>query len=120
MFIKYDNIDTDRVVDVRSRKEFSEGRLFKYNLPVINEKEHAALKKFYPSAFFIIVASMYRNREDIKEGFDYVSDFKKKPFIIACSRGRLRSPLMYMYARLLGYDCKVLWNGIKPHLKASK
>ena len=42
--------------------------------------------------------------------------YSQNPYIIiACSRGRLRSPIIYIYAKIIGIKkCKILLGGIKP------
>lgn len=54
-----------------------------------------------------------KNRERIKELLIKISNNKNEEVIIACSRGRLRSPITYIYARLIGIKCRILWGGLK-------
>lgn len=117
MFIKYENIKSEKVIDVRTESEFKSMNLFPYNIPIINETQHNKIKLFYPTALFIIAWSIFRQRELIKESLLNISNDGEHPIIVACSRGRLRSPLTYLYAKYLGLDCKVLTKGIKHHFK---
>ena len=113
MFIKFEDINNRKLIDVRTKSEFLEMNMTQYNIPVINEKQHQRIKKFYPLAIFIIVKSIMKNRERIKELLIKISNNKNEEGIIACSRGRLRSPITYIYARLIGINCRILWGGLK-------
>lgn len=113
MFIKFDDINNRKLIDVRTKSEFLDMNMTKYNIPVINEEQHLRIKRFYPLAIFIIVKSIIKNREGIKELLIEVSNNKSEEVIIACSRGRLRSPITYIYARLIGIKCRILWGGLK-------
>ena len=113
MFIKFEYINNRKLIDVRTKSEFLEMNMTQYNIPVINEKQHQRIKKFYPLAIFIIVKSIMKNRERIKELLIKISNNKNEEVIIACSRGRLRSPITYIYARLIGIKCRILWGGLK-------
>lgn len=113
MFIKFEDINNRKLIDVRTKSEFLEMNMTQYNIPVINEKQHQRIKKFYPLAIFIIVKSIMKNRERIKELLIKISNNKNEEVIIACSRGRLRSPITYIYARLIGIKCMILWGGLK-------
>ena len=113
MFIKFEDINNRKLIDVRTKSEFLEMNMTQYNIPVINEKQHQRIKKFYPLAIFIIVKSIMKNRERIKELLIKISNNKNEEVIIACSRGRLRSPITYIYARLIGIKCRILWVGLK-------
>lgn len=113
MFIAFKDITTEKTVDVRTECEFKKMPLFKYNIPIINEKEHALVKKIYPIAFIIIYRGLRLRRKQIKEDLLKISENGKCKLVIGCSRGRLRSPVMYFYARSLGIECKVLSRGLK-------
>lgn len=113
MFIKFEDINNRKLIDVRTKSEFLEMNMTQYNIPVINEKQHQRIKKFYPLAIFIIVKSIMKNRERIKELLIKISNNKNEEVIIACSRGRLRSPITYIYARLIVIKCRILWGGLK-------
>ena len=45
MFIKLENITTEKGVDVRTKEEFERNSVFKYNIPIIDKYEHARIKK---------------------------------------------------------------------------
>lgn len=113
MFIKLEDIKDEITIDVRTEIEFQEMPLFQYNIEIINVKEHKQIKKFYPTATFIIFNSLFKKRKLIKKELLLLSENKTKKLVFGCSRGRLRSPAMYIYGRLLGIDCKILKNGIK-------
>ena len=42
---------------------------------------------------------------------------KKLRILIGCSQGRLRSPAVWLYARFLGIDAKILQYGIKHYVE---
>lgn len=114
MFIKFKDITNEITIDVRTRSEFNNMKLFKYNIPVINEYDHMRIKTFYPLAIPIILISLYRNRNYIKRNLLLLSENGKLPIVIGCSRGRLRSPIVFLYAKLIGIkNCKILFGGIK-------
>ncbi|MGL4848805.1 MAG: hypothetical protein ACRC28_07720 [Clostridium sp.] len=118
IFIKYDNITNEETIDVRSKSEFNQMHLFKYNLPIINEIQHKKIKCFYPCALFIIINSLLKNKSYFREQLLKISNNKQKPIIIACSRGRLRSPIVFLYAKILRIpNCKILLGGLKPIYK---
>lgn len=115
--IKYKDIkDTDICIDVRTKEEFNKMKLFKYNIPIINKAEHDLLKKHIYLAIPIIASGLFKNKKLIKRDLKYYYENNNKGrLVIACSQGRLRSPFVYFYAKLLGYDAKILKYGIKPH-----
>lgn len=117
MFIKYHKIKDERVIDVRTITEFKTNSLFSYNIPIINESEHKLIKKFYPMAFYIIIKSLLKNKSYIRYELLRISSNGDLPLVIGCSRGRLRSPVVCIYAIILGIKCKVLYKGIKPLVK---
>lgn len=119
MFISYKNINNRTLIDVRTKTEFIKMNMCDYNIPIINEKQHRKIKEFYPTAFFIICYGIYKNRMEIKRKLLLYSNNREDEVILACSRGRLRSPITYLYARLLGIKCKVLWGGLKRRYQLS-
>lgn len=117
MFIKYHDIKDERVIDVRTITEFKTNSLFSYNIPIINESEHKLIKKFYPMAFYIIIKSLLKNKFYIKNELLRISSNGTIPLVLCCSRGRLRSPVVCIYAMSLGIKCEILYKGIKPLLQ---
>lgn len=117
MFIRYKNIGSQRLIDVRTPREFVNDRLFPISIPVIFGEQYAKIKRFYPCAFFVILLGMIKDKNRLKARLLDESNYKTKPIILACSRGRLRSPMMCIYARMLGIDAKVLWGGVKGQLR---
>lgn len=117
MFINYEDIQTDDItIDVRTSEEFLNKTIFESNIPIINKKEHQKLKKIPFLAIPIILNSLRKNRYEIMYQIYFFSYFGKRRLIFGCSKGRLRSPIMYLYARLLGVDAKVLKKGIKTYI----
>ncbi|MGL4773152.1 MAG: hypothetical protein ACRC2K_06240 [Clostridium sp.] len=117
MFVKFEHINGRKIIDVRTETEFLKMNMTEYNVPIINERDHQRIKAFYPLAIFIITIGIIKNRESIKRRLVEVSNNKQEEIIIACSRGRLRSPITYIYARYIGIRCKVLWGGLKNRYK---
>lgn len=113
MFIKYEHIKDEVLIDCRTEKEFRSMPLFDKNIPIINENEHLIIKRFYPCALFVITYGLIKRRKYIKKKLIEYSSGGEKKVIIACSRGRLRSPIMYLYAKYLNIDAKVLSRGIR-------
>ena len=114
MFIDYEDIQKEDItIDVRTIEEFNSMPLFKHNIPLINKEEHDRLKKRIYLAIPIILKSFIKNKEEIKKQLLFFSYHGKKRVIIGCSRGRLRSPIIYFYAKKLGINAKILNKGIK-------
>ncbi|MGG7079485.1 hypothetical protein [Clostridium sardiniense] len=114
MFIRFENITDEITIDVRTVSEFNNMRLFQYNIPIINEADHIKIKSFYPLAIPIILVSLYRNKNYIKKRLMTLSNNGAYPIVIGCSRGRLRSPIVFLYAKFIGVKkCKILFGGIK-------
>lgn len=113
MFIRFEDIKDEVRIDVRTKSEFKQMNLFENNIPVINEKEHRIIKKIYPIAFIVIGYGLYKRKSYIKRKLLELSNNGELKIVIACSRGRLRSPVVYMYAKYLRIDCKVVSRGLK-------
>lgn len=115
MFIKYEDIeDLDVTIDVRTKKEYENMKFFVYNIPIINEDDYIFLKKHVYLAIPIVLKGLVKNNKAIKQQLYKLSKDKKYRIILGCSQGRLRSPIMYLYAKCLGINAKVLKGGIKP------
>ena len=67
MFIKFENINGRKIIDVRTKSEFLIMNMTKYNIPVIDELQHQRIKSFYPLAIFIISIGIIKNRKKIKK-----------------------------------------------------
>lgn len=113
MFVRFKNLNGRKLIDVRTRTEFLKMNMTQYNIPIIDEKQHQKIKNFYPTALFIISIGIVNNSKEIKRLLLNISNNKKDEIVLACSRGRLRSPITYIYARCIGIKCKVLWGGLK-------
>lgn len=110
--IKYEDITNEITIDVRTKEQYLENKILQYNIPIMNKKEHDFLKKYLLIAEIIIIISMLRNIKQIKSELLEKSYSKKNKIVIGCSKGRLRSPTMWAYAKLLGIDAKVLQGGV--------
>lgn len=117
MFIKLEEITDERTIDVRTKEEFEKMPLLEYNVPIINAKEHQKIKKMYPLAFIIIYLCLRKRKGEVREALLEISENAKYPLVIGCSRGRLRSPYVYFYAKSMGIECKILSRGIKRHFE---
>lgn len=104
--------EDDILIDVRSAEEFNRFSTSNINIPVINKKLHNKLKKMYPLAIPIIAYGLYKDREKIKRNILQHKDGSKR-IVFMCSRGRLRSPFMFFYAKAIGIKSKVLFRGVK-------
>lgn len=111
--------DEERVsIDVRSYEESSSMPLLKHTVPVINKEEHTFLHKHLYLAAVIVFYGLYKNRKHIKEQLVYLSNNGNSKILIGCSKGRLRSPAVWLYARFLGIDAKILKNGIRSYVNS--
>ena len=110
--IKYEDITNETTVDVRTKEQYIENKILKNNIPIINKQEHDFLHRHLFWAEVIILYVMIKNIKTIKKQLIEVSDNKKNKLVIGCSKGRLRSPTMWAYAKLLGIDAKVLEGGV--------
>lgn len=115
IFTDINDIEYNRKsIDVRSHEEHLSSPILRYNVPVINKAQHDFLHRYLILAFAVILYGFFQNRRYIKHQLLKISRNKKDKLLIACSKGRLRSPIIWIYARFLGIDCKILKNGIKP------
>ncbi|CEH34472.1 hypothetical protein [Romboutsia lituseburensis] len=110
--IKYEDIKDEITVDVRTKEQYSENNVFKYNIPIMTKEEHDFLHRHLFWAEVIVIYGMIKNIKEITKDLIRVSHNKTKALIIGCSKGRLRSPTMWAYAKLIGINAKVLENGI--------
>ena len=115
MFIDFKDIKhTDVTIDVRTKQEFENMTLLSYNVSIIDEEDYKLLKKHIYLAIPIILKGLFKKKREIAEQLHELSHYRRYRLIIGCSQGRLRSPIMYLYARYLGIDAKILKGGIKP------
>lgn len=110
--IDYKDISNEVTIDVRTKEEYLKNGRLDYNIEIITKREHEFLHKHLFWAEIIILYGMIKNLKYIKSQLINLSHDKEKPVIIGCSKGRLRSPTMWIYAKMLGIDAKVLRGGI--------
>ena len=116
MYIKYEDIKpNDVTIDVRTKEEYESMTLLEHNLPVISREEHQLLKKRIYLTIPIVLKGFFKNKSILKNRLHELSHYRRYRLIIGCSQGRVRSPIVYFYAKYLGIDAKVLKGGIKPH-----
>lgn len=120
MFIRYEDIKDEKIVDVRTTLEHKLTPFTKYSIPIIEIEEYLKIKKFYPMAFYVVLKGILKRRKFIKSRLFMISRNRKKTLVLVCSKGRLRSVMLYFYVRFLGIKCKILYKGIKPLLKSSE
>lgn len=116
IFTNLNNNENRITLDVRSVEEYQLMPLLEYNIPVINKNQHSFLHKHLYLAGLIVFYGLFINRKSIKDDLLKISNNKKYKILIGCSKGRLRSPAVCLYAKYLGIDAKILKDGIKPHL----
>lgn len=112
----YVNINgtSDRIcVDARTREEFILMNFYENNIPVINKETHYILRKCKILAPVLLTYSILKNKKEIDEALMRLSKNKTQALAFACSKGRLRSPSICIYARLKGIDARVVKGGIK-------
>lgn len=110
--IDYNEITDEITVDTRTKEEYSKTQVLNYNIPIITKEEHEFLHRYLLIAEIVILYGLFRNIKNIKKELIKISKNKKNKLVIGCSKGRLRSPTMWAYAKLLGIDAKVLKGGI--------
>ena len=110
--IKYEDISDEIIIDTRTKEEYIKNKILKYNIPIITKKEHDFLHKYLLIAELVIIYGMIKNIKNIKQQLIEISNNKQDKIVVACSKGRLRSPTMWIYAKILGIDAKVLKGGI--------
>lgn len=110
--IKYEDITSEVTIDVRTNEEYLKRQILKYNVPIICKPEYEFLHRHLFWAEVIILYGMLKNIKLIKPRLIELSNNKKDALVIGCSKGRLRSPTMWIYAKLIGINAKVLKGGI--------
>ncbi|WLD27643.1 hypothetical protein CDIFMA2_15250 [Clostridioides difficile] len=118
--IKHSEIVDEVVVDVCTSIEYGSIAKLEHNISVINEKEYDFLHRYKPIAGIVVLYGLIKNHKKIKDRLLSISDNNSKKIIIACSRGRLRSPIVWMYSKYLKIDSKVLMDGIHSLKNNSK
>lgn len=110
--IKYNDITDEVTIDARTEDQYNSYKILQYNIPIINKVQYDFLHKHLIIAELVIIYGLLKNKKRIKLNLLKISNNKKYKIIIACSEGRLRSPTLWAYAKLLGIDAKVLDGGI--------
>ena len=109
--IQYNNITNEVCIDVRTKEQFLQSPILKNNIPVINSKQHKFLHRHKFFAEIIILYGLFINLKYIKSELLRLSNNKTSKVVIGCSKGRLRSPTVWAYAKLIGINAKVLMYG---------
>ena len=110
--IKYKDITDEITIDVRTEDQYNDNKKLQYNIPIINKIEYDFLHKYLIIAEIVIIYGLLKNLKKIKSDLLRMSNDKKSKIVIACSRGRLRSPTLWAYAKYLGINAKVLDGGV--------
>lgn len=114
-------LPTDLVLDIRSVEEFEKGSLTEYNVPVIKQSDRGFCYRYTPLVFWVIGNGLLKNKDRICEFIETKCEGNHR-VIVACSRGRLRSPIVWLYLKRKYTDMefKVLRKGIKGYLENMK
>lgn len=117
--IKYHDITDEITIDARTIEQYKSEKKLQYNIPIINKVQYDFLHKHLIIAELVIIYGLLKNIKNIKADLIKISNNKKSKIVIACSKGRLRSPTLWAYAKLIGIDAKVLDGGVVS-IKSSK
>ena len=117
--IKYNDITDEITIDARTIEQYKSEKKLQYNIPIINKVQYDFLHKHLIIAELVIIYGLLKNIKNIKADLIKISNNKKSKIVIACSKGRLRSPTLWAYAKLIGIDAKVLDGGVVS-IKSSK
>lgn len=117
--IKYNDITDEITIDARTVEQYKSEKKLQYNIPIINKVQYDFLHKHLIIAELVIIYGLLKNIKNIKADLIKISNNKKSKIVIACSKGRLRSPTLWAYAKLIGIDAKVLDGGVVS-IKSSK
>ena len=115
IFTHLNNDEYNKTIDVRSVEEFKTGKLLQYNVPVISKEQHQLLHRHLYLAGIIVFYGLFKNRKFIRKKLLEISNNRQNKILIGCSKGRLRSPAVWLYAKFLGIDAKILKYGIKHY-----
>lgn len=110
--IKYFEITDEITIDSRTEEQYNCDKKLQHNIPIINNAQYDFLHKHLLIAELVIIYGLFVNIKEIKRSLIEISNNKKSKIVIACSKGRLRSPTLWAYAKLLGIDAKVLEGGV--------
>lgn len=116
IFTDLNNGEYNKTIDVRSYEEFNSITLLQYNIPVITISQHQLLHRHLYLAGIIVFYGLFTNRKLIKKELLKISNNGNSKVLIGCSKGRLRSPAVWLYAKILGIDAKILKYGVKHYL----
>ena len=117
--IKYNDITDEITIDARTVEQYKSEKKLQYNIPIINKVQYDFLHKHLIIAELVIIYGLLKNIKNIKADLIKISNNKNSKIVIACSKGRLRSPTLWAYAKLIGIDAKVLDGGVVS-IKSSK
>lgn len=105
------------LVDVRSPKEYEEGRIpDAINLPLLNNSERATIGTLYKlHGSQEAIDEAYELMENKKDGF--LAQIRKLPkdktIVVCCARGGMRSQVVTVFLNMLGYTALQLYGGYK-------
>lgn len=110
--IKYNDITDEITIDARTEGQYNDNKKLQYNVPIINETQYNFLHKYLFIAEIVIIYGLLKNIKKIKSDLLRISNNKESKVVIGCSKGRLRSPTLWAYAKFLGINAKVLDGGV--------
>lgn len=117
-FVEFKDVTSENLlVDVRTLEEFNKQNLNCINIPVMNRQQHLFLHRHKKIALVIVVYGLIINSVKIFRDLKKVTN--DKTLIFYCSKGRLRSPVMYLTYKILFRNrvCKILKGGIRSVLE---
>lgn len=106
----------DLIVDVRTKEEHTLGSVTDINIPILKQEDRGFYLRHTWLVIPVIVNGLWKNRKEVCDSIDNVVITNNiKYIVIACSKGRLRSPITWWYLRFKYKDIKfkVLKGGIK-------
>lgn len=115
IFTDLNNSEYKKTIDVRSFEEYISLPLLQYNISVISKREHEFLHRHLYLAGIVVFYGLIKNKKYIKKELLKISNNGKYKILIGCSKGRLRSPAVWLYAKYLGIDAKILKYGVKNY-----
>lgn len=112
-----------RIIDVRSPGEFAEDRIpGAVNLPVLDDQERAEVGTLYKKSQFEAreLGARYISA-NISRHLLAVGDLERrarKPFLVYCWRGGMRSRALFTVMHMIGYQVKLLSGGYQSYRRS--
>jgi len=109
-----------RIIDVRSPGEFAEDCLpGAVNLPVLDNEERAAVGTLYKNDQFAArdlgARLISANISKLLESVAQLQQAERRPFLVYCWRGGMRSRALFTVMHLIGYRTELLAGGYQAY-----